>query len=77
MAGIQERATAAAREFTGTVKDLTAATKADVNVIFDRHSSDFARINGVFFAIATPLTMLPLAAGEATRAFIKPPDNKP
>jgi len=75
MVGIQERATAASAEFKTTVTGLTKATKDCVHVVFDRNSSGFAVINGALYAVTIPIVMLPLAAGEAARAFIKPPDK--
>lgn len=69
MVGLQERLTAASREFKSTLKACGTATKNCAVVVFDRNSGDFATMNGALHMVGIPLIALPLALGSSARVL--------
>ncbi len=75
MPGIKERVNAAGREFKKTVQELSDATVDSAIVATDSDAAWFPRANGVIFSIGIPMITLPVAVGEAARAFTSPPSE--
>lgn len=69
MLGLQERFTAASREFKDTLKFCSTATKDCAVVVFDRKSGEFAKMNGALHMVGIPLIALPLAVSSSVYAL--------
>lgn len=76
MPGMKERTHAAAQAFKDTIgwcaEGWKVQAKAVTTIFSDKQDDIIGPVTGAILTVGIPIFILPMAAGEALRGFIKP-----